>query len=283
MLLLWMSLLLNATTPFEDVQRRFTIELPAGWRFAPMPGDIEGATFKKEADGLGANASVRVFAMNREVTLASVADDTRTVVAREPAFRMLSEEGRTLAGLPGVRRRYVHGLGDGSKRLKMVEDRMAVYGQTVYLVRTEALAEAFTSFEDELEVLFSTFRPLGINTPSDPTRLTVGPLVGRWALESDPSTVFELRSDGSFDLAGTGGSFRLLGSRLITVARGGVQEEFGWQVRGDTLTLSSPAFSEPLSYVRIQNKAGTPGRKGKATVRGGEPRGAKASRPARQP
>jgi len=257
---LWLSLglLLAAPTAFEDTQQRFVIDLPAGWRFSPMPGDTAGAVFTAAVDGLGAVASVRVFALDQPVALAGAARDSLVIVSREPNFRLLTEEPCTLGGLAGVRRRYVHAVGDGSPRMKMVEDRLATYRQTIYLVRVEALAEAFAPFEADAVTLFASFRPRGVVPEPDSPGLIASPIIGRWALDGDATTIFELRSDGTFSLAGASGEFRLDGATLVTKAQGDGEEAFAFVVQGDRLTLSSPALGEPLGYTRVRAKVESP-------------------------
>ena len=36
---------------YVDTKRRFSIDLPRGWKLAPRPGDIHGMSFRRDLDG----------------------------------------------------------------------------------------------------------------------------------------------------------------------------------------------------------------------------------------
>ena len=235
--------------PFTDTQSRFALDLPRGWTYAPMPGDLEGATFKKTEDGLMAYANVRVWSVGPEVTLASLLRDTGAVTARASGYRLVVEEPATVGGQDGVRRRYVSLINDDKRFAKMSEDRFLVVADVAFLVHVETLAEAFGSFERDFEAIFASLRPGGAPSPSA-DGLISSPILGRWAMVGDPATIFDLRADGTFVLAGTRGVFGLEGARLRARPHGGGEEVFDWELVDGELVLRGAALGEPIRYRR---------------------------------
>jgi hypothetical protein len=243
---------------FDDIHHRFTLDLPEGWEFAPVPGD-EGAAFRRNNNGLLANASVRVFELDPADTLEAVAQALKSVVSKEEGYKILTEEKVSLSGISGFRRRAVYTLRDDPRFAKMVEDRVAIWKGRAHVLHVEALAEAFAGFEDDFGRIFSSYV-----IPQAPAargaELIRGPFIGRWVMVDDRDTILELRADGTFALAGEKGVFRVEASALTLRPTRGAEETFAYEVSGDELVLKGSALGEPIRYKRAA-KAG----KGKKT------------------
>ncbi len=244
---------LLVASPFEDIHKRFTVELPVGWRFTPMPGELESVSFQRRRDGIPAQAYVRVFPAHN-VSFADLDDGLLSIGARQSGYKLLVHEPVELAGVRGSRHRFVVNVKGDPKLPKMVEERLAIHEGTAYLVHVETLADAFASFEDELDVFFKTLRfpgaPLGNEQGSGELQLLFGPLLGRWVMEDDPKTVLVLRADGTFSLAKAHGTYRSEGDALRMRPAGAGEETFTWRIDGEELLLSAPAVGGTIRYRR---------------------------------
>ncbi len=256
------ALLLAA--PFQDNFKRFSVELPEGWKFAPVAGDDTGAAFKKDFEGVPAHAQIRVFPSDG--SLAMLGKEMQAAVAKQPGYELVDQGPTTLSGVQAFRIRAVYLINGDKKWPKMVEDRMAMHGGNAYVVHVETLAEAFASFEGDFDAFFKGFAIPGASSSqaaaATAAALLTGPFVGRWAMVGSPKTVFELRADGTFDLDGTPGTFRVEGAQLWTTPTGGDEEAFEWKVSGDELSVSSPALDKPMRYKRVTPAKKAKGKKG---------------------
>ena len=91
--------------PFEDVEHRFHMDVPASWRFTPQPGDSGGATFHRDQDGVFANAMVRVMPFDMAVPLETFVSRIAAASDREQGFRLLERKAASVGGYPSVHRR----------------------------------------------------------------------------------------------------------------------------------------------------------------------------------
>jgi hypothetical protein len=255
-----MSMLLLVLTtlvasPFQDNFKRFTLELPEGWHFSPVAGDDSGAAFKKDGHAVPAHAMVRVFAAGGE-TLDSLVRESGAAVAKEPGYQLISEGQSALAGQPAYRRRVSYFINGDKNMVKLAEDRMLVAGDKAYVVHVETLASAFNTYEKDFDALFAGFAIAATGGGEVGAELLKGPFIGKWAMVGSESTLFELRADGTFDLDGTPGTYRVQSNELWALPQGGEEERFDWKVKGDELTLTSPNLGEPMRYKRWK-KGGT--------------------------
>lgn len=248
-------LAVSLAAQFTDVHKRFTLELPEGFRFAPMPGDLEGVTFAATLGGSTAFAVVRIFPARQGATTEQVDREMLTVLQRQPGLRVVREGRCSLGGQAARCRRSVQSFEvDTKQRTKMQEDALFLQGGTVYMLHVEALAEVFGTFETGFGTLRDTlqFSALG---PEDPAlQGLTSPLVGRWAMRADPSVILHLRADGTFTLAGSAGTFRIQGGAFVMLAHGGTDERFHWTVRGTELVVRSEAHDELIVYDRATKK-----------------------------
>ena len=246
-------------SPFQDIHKRFNLDLPAGWKYIPQPGDTRGAVFHKNLEGVPAHLNIRSLKVPVGSSAGDVADSLLATMQYEPGYRLLANDMDFLGGMPGHRIRYVIDINGDRVWQKMVEDRFLVEGKRAWVVHFETIAEAFSSFEEDLTKVSSTFA-LGATSDSSggsqrgalSGRKTVSKLVGRWQMVAQPTVVFEMKKDGSFDLAGHKGSWSNRGGKLITMPDGGGEESFNWQIDGNLLLLSGVHLTTPIQYRRIR-------------------------------
>lgn len=250
----WATLLLVCTLVaapvdakrFEDTRKRFSFQLAKGWKFAPQPGDTNGATFKKQQGQLFAILSIRVLPADHQ--------DTETFARRwfaaatdEPGYRTIKDGAGQLSGVPARVRQFVMDIDGDTEWVKMTSETIAVVGDHAYVLHGESVAQAFSTFADDLRRMSSSF--------TIPRRVAIDPkVVGRWSMQVDAATVLTLNADGGFDLAGTTGRFRADGNTLVTTPSGGKSERFDYRVQGDRLSLRLQNTDSVFVYQRIASR-----------------------------
>lgn len=236
--------LIIAAAPYADPQGRFTVSLPEGWGPAALERAPGAAAFRRERDGQVVNVVVEVTAIAPDTSLASVVRESGRAVAKAPGYKLTYEGKGKLGPLPCHRRRYLQTFGEGGRWLKLSEDRWAVVSTRAFVVHAESTSEAFPLFERDLEALFASFRPGG----DGGVGLVDSPVVGRWVMVDSPDTTLDLRADGTFELAGQGGTFRVEGARLEMQAFGAEAEVFRWRLLGSELVLEAPSLGGAITY-----------------------------------
>ncbi len=242
-----------ATALYEDTLDRFSIELPTGWAFSPQPGDTVGVYFRKVAEGMPANATVRCLQFTVPIDLESLAARIAAASDQEPGFRLLMSEPTEVAGVPALKRRFVTYV-NGDKRLaKVVEQRiMVVGGFKGYIVHAETLAEVFGSFEKDFAKLFASFVPRDGAKPIPATSRTKvrhfdpARLVGSWA--GGPHHLL-LSPGGVVVLDGQHGNYRVQHGVMI-LHIGDSERVHEFQLEGDALQLSGGAFGPGQTFSR---------------------------------
>jgi hypothetical protein len=244
-------LALALATPFIDGNQRYSLDLPGGWMRGPLPPAANGASFHCTVKGEVALAAIRVLPASG-MTAAAVARKLGESLELQPGFRLVEEGSTEIAGRPAARRRYLLFVDGNPELVKTAEDRALVAGNHAYIIHVEALSDAYVDFEADFHHIFDSFR-LGATPGSAPRQ---GPEVGRWLMDGTTDTFFELGDDGSFDLAGTQGTYRVQSGRLLMWMTGGGMEEFSLRLDGsDGLVLSSPNLPAPIRYTRTGGAA----------------------------
>lgn len=241
--------------PFEDVEHRFHLEMPAQWVFAPQPGDSGGATFHRDHGGVFANAMVRVMPFDMAVPLDALVNRIAAASDQEPGFRLLLRKEDRVAGYPSVHRRYLV-LVNGDPRLpKMVDQQIFLVGRMGYVVHGEALADAFPTFERDIAALSRTFVPgAGAGpggAPPPRARLTRAALLGHWHGNGHNLT---LSSGGAITLDGLAGRFRLEEGALLAIF-GRETKVFQVDMRDGSLELTGDMFASGQRFARGRGKA----------------------------
>ncbi len=234
--------------PFEDVQHRFHLNLPANWRFTPQPGDSGGATFHRDQDGVFANATVRVIPFEMAVPLDGLVNHIAAASDQEPGFRLLDRSQSRVAGYPALHRRYMV-LVNGDPRLpKMVDQQILMVGSTGFVIHGEALADAFPTFEADIRQLGSSFVPGAALGKVAPPRapLTRAALYGRWRANGH---TLVLSSGGAITLDGQAGRYRLEEGALLATF-GTTTKVYQVDMREQGLELSGEQFASGQVFTR---------------------------------
>lgn len=258
-MLLWLTtaLVVAATTPFEDTQRRFHLTLPSGWHFAPQPADTGGATFRRESDGVFVNAMVRVMPLGQDVTLATFAASIGQASVGEPGYRLLSQEACKVDGRDGLRRRYLS-LVNGDPHLpKMVEQRLLVADGVGYVLHAETLADAFPVFEADVLELQRSFH-LGASTQvqAPKAHLRLRDLLGVWRSEGGEWRL-QLTPGGAIGLNDAHGTYHFDQGTLIANLADGTQI-FTYELHRGVLVLTGGPFGKGQRFVRVQEVGAAP-------------------------
>jgi hypothetical protein len=247
---------LALSAPFTDVQGRFTLDLPEGWQFTPLPGDTAGAAFARKAADMFASAAVRMVPVDPASSPQVWATALVKAVEKTPGFKLTMKDDAKLGGANAARRRYMVFVDGDPKRPKVAEDRVVVQDGVAIFVHVETLDDSFALFEPDFAQIFGTLA-LGKGGPA--AIGNAGPLVGKWLMKDTPDTFLDLKPDGTFDLAGTSGTYQVQGDLLITRQATGAVENFNFRLEGDELALASPNFDEPMRYVRVGAAPGAAG------------------------
>jgi len=155
-------LCLALSTPFEDPLKRFTLDLPPGWEFAPLPGDTSGSSFRIKRPKSLAFASIRIFPAMPDTTLDAVSKLLAQSSAKESNYKQSIQELTYLGGFPAMRRRYSANV--NKDLAKTVEQRFAIVGNKIFVVHVESLQQTFKEFNSDFEKIFSSFKPVGSET-----------------------------------------------------------------------------------------------------------------------
>ncbi len=159
-MILTLALTLSLAAPFEDTQKRFTLELPPGWEFAPMPGDTTGATFRKRADKALALASVQILPILPNMDLEKLTKQLIAAVEGEATYSQSAQELTFLAGMSAVRRRFTPGVKVTKPPLvRNIEHRFSIVGDKAYIMQVESLQDTFDRFKTDFDALFASFKP----------------------------------------------------------------------------------------------------------------------------
>jgi hypothetical protein len=244
---------LKSVTPFEDTQGRFSLDLPAGWSFAPQPGDASGVFFRRVWEGMPANATVRFMTFTVPIELNAFAARIAAASDQEPGFRLLQSEPVLVAGTPAIGRRFVTFVGGNKRLTKVVEQRLGMLGPfKAYVLHAETLADVFGTFEKDFETLFSSFvphdgaKPIGQTRARRPRRFDPRLLVGLW--EGGGQTL-QLSPAGVAVLGEQSGSYRV-DQGVLVLRFADTERVHSFELSGNTLQLSGGSFGAGQAFVR---------------------------------
>jgi hypothetical protein len=243
---------LTVATPFTDTRGRFQLDLPNGWQFAPQPGDVTGAAFQRKLGDEIANFAVRVTPVSDTTTLAEFVRRLSSSITSDPSYSLVNETTTQLAGLTVLKRRYtlaLKGAKGSSELVKLAEDAFSVQAGVGYVVHAETMEDSWAKFAGDFERLTASLRFSSVdpNTPSPFPK----ELCGRWLMSGTTDTIFELRSDGTFDLAGTTGAWRVSGDKMMTQPVGGGREVFVWRLVNGELEVTNENLGGSIRYRRF--------------------------------
>ena len=235
----------SSPATYLDTQKRFTLQLPAGWEVAPLPHDMGGMSFHRRRGGALALLGVQVFHFPTAVGLAEF--DARVLAAYDQELGFAPQpnsSGATqVAGRPAMRRRFVLQVAPGRKVFKLVEQHTLVVDQTGYAINCEALAESFGAFAGDCRALIDSFRPAQ-DIDSLPHRhrpaekLAARHLIGRW---QGGSHALRLTPGGEVVLDQLEGTWRIDQGTLV-LTFDGQEERLEVEHAPRALTLSGGQF-----------------------------------------
>lgn len=243
--------------PFEDTEHRFSIDLPGQWAFAPLPGDMGGAAFRRVSDGILANAMVRVLRFDRDIELNSIVAQIRNTYEAEPGFRLLISEPVQVAKNPGHRLRFVTWINGNPKMPKICEQRIMLLGRMAYVIHVETLADAYGVFEPDFDALFRSFIP-GNGLAAPPVTQMYSPinpkiLHGKWVTAGNTHKL-ELSPSGIVILDGKRGRYRLdHGTLVIRYADDENNSEVMYEMdfHHNQLALTGSDFQKTQKFYRV--------------------------------
>src|SRR5688500_18461584 len=110
MRLLYTALILAAlpamAKPYVDTKKRFSVELPEGWRLAPLPGDTSGMVFQKSVDGVPGTLRVSVRPLAPGETTKTSLDEVEEVAKSELGYKAGGDLPTSVGLLPAMRRTF---------------------------------------------------------------------------------------------------------------------------------------------------------------------------------
>jgi hypothetical protein len=226
---------------YTDTKKRFALELPSGWRLAPMPGDTSGMVFKKDVDGAFGLFRVSVRKIRAGETLSQSLNEALRPFAAEIGYTPGPELPASIGLFSGLRRPLtVYASGD-RRTVRAVELHVTHAFGHVHTIHFEALEKDRPRFSRDTERMVASYRPMA-------GRSVVGKLVGRWENQAGGPTLL-LDEQNLFSLGELNGTWSSDGGRLqLHVAEG--TETYRMKLKGRSLTLSSPNLDEPMRYRR---------------------------------
>ena len=241
------------TTVFEDPQGRFTLGLPPGWSFAPQPGDTGGVYFRRIADGIPANATVRVMQFSMPIELTAFAARIAAASDQEPGFHLLQSERALIAGQTGIKRRFVVSINGDRRFTKVVEQRIVVVDHFKgYVLHVETLADAFGTFAADFAAMFAHFSPVTAAAPLPTAELEHVHRLHRrqlWGIWVGGGHKLQLTPGGHVVLDEQAGRYRLDGGTLICKF-GAHEQVFTISLSGAVLQLGGGIFAAGQEMTR---------------------------------
>jgi len=251
-LLLIAPLLVSA--PYEDLKRRFRLDLPDGWRWTPQPGDTLGEWFRKEDTGAIGNFGVRVVKLTGTMTLQDFAAQTENAMKSEPGYRKLLEQASMLGTHPTIKREYVMDVSGSDAVQRRAQEQFLVNGEYGFWLHFETLAEGFDLFQRDVDHLLAGFVPISGGQRAKVAGKKAEKIIGRWNKVED-NLRFDLRLDGTFTLGDQTGTYVIDEDELTITIPGKVVEKFHYAFLNNELVIAGPHLDEPIHYRRVAGPA----------------------------
>jgi hypothetical protein len=243
-----LAALLEMSTPFEDTQKRFHLDLPKGWFFNPQPGHAESVAFARQSEGVFGGAVVVVAAVPSDTTLESYGASVLNLYAQEPGFKLLEKKQCLLGMLPAQCQRYVMQVPGGKGLVKMVYERITLGPKgAAYILHMESVAEAYPLLEKDFNHLGESFRFGAQQWGAAPQAVAPMVLAGTWR-SAEHTWVFSPR--GTVLWNKTSGTYQAKGGVLKCVFDNGKKTVFSYSLEGSTLVLRGERFSSGLVLTR---------------------------------
>jgi hypothetical protein len=226
--------------PYVDTKKRFSLDLPAGFELAPLPGDTAGMQFKKRLDDVPLSVHITVHALKPGETPKDSLDAAEAPFKLEIGYRAGGDVPVRVGGLSGLRRSLSVTASGDSKTVRAVELTVVHAYGFAHVVHMDTLESKHSAASRDVDKLLTSYQAIV-------GRAQAGPLVGRWATVGGPE--LELAPDGHFTLGPLGGTWSADPARLLLRLPQG-EEPYRYTLDGEHLTLESANLDAPMKYTR---------------------------------
>mgnify|MGYP000907644605 CR=1 FL=1 len=227
--------------PYVDTKKRFSVDLPQGWKLHPLPGDTSGMTFRRDEAGVFALLRVSVRPVVGGETPIDVMKAYVRSFEEEIGYTPGSELPSTVGLIPSLHRSFTV-LASGDKRtVRAIEVHAVVAFGHVHVLHFETLDREKRRFARDLDHLVGNYRP-------EAGRALYAPLVGVWRNDAGGHDLV-LAETGGFVLGPLEGQFVVDGGRLTMIVQDG-KEQYRYEQKDRALILSSKNLEQDLVYSR---------------------------------
>lgn len=230
-----------AAKPYVDTKKRFSLELPAGWAPAPMPGDTAGMVFKKSADGVPAVFRVAVHEVAPGETPTKSLDAFERPFHDEIGFRPGTDVPAQVGLFPAIRRTFSVTASGDTRTVRAIEAYVVHAFGYAHMLHFETLETSRSRFARDVDYLTGTYECLA-------GKAMLGPLIGKWQ-DQDGGHALTLEDDGRFALGPLVGTWRA-DKAIITLRLPQGEERYRYAVDGGKLVLTSPNLDGAKTYAR---------------------------------
>ena len=227
--------------PYVDTKKRFSVELPAGWQLAPMPGDTSGMRFTKNLDGVPAILQVSVRDVRPGETTKQTLDELEEGAKAELGYKGGGDVPASVGLLPAMRRTFSLFASGDARTVRAVEIyALHAYGH-VHVLHFETLESKRSQLTRDVDRMLASYQALV-------GKGVYATLVGTWInLGGGPDLVLD--EDGRFKMGPLNGGYQADGGHLVlTVTEGG--ESYRYVLVDNSLTLSSPNLGDDMKFKR---------------------------------
>ena len=246
-----LAILLASNTPFKDTQDRFTLTLAPCWSFAPQPGDVHGASFRCQRDKKIAHLVIKILPSQNELILTphDLRDQWSEKTLKDPGYKHIQNQATSLAGIDALRHRFSVPIDNKHEQRKIVENWYALHSNKAIVIHTESLEDTFSSFEKDFHAMLKSleFKGLQVEDPGPHPQK----LVGVWLMNDTSSVLMQLKKDGTFDLDGVVGVWRVQEKQFWSRPLDGGFEIFTWELSNNSLRLQNKELKDPIGYQKL--------------------------------
>lgn len=233
------------TDTYVDTQKRFSVQLPLGWKLHPSPGEMGGMTFRRDVDGTFALLRITVREARPGENAASVLAAALGPFQQEIGFQAGANLPTSVGLLPARKASVTVFASGDSRTVRAIELVALVAFGHVHLLHFEHLQQDNKRFHRDLSRLMGSYQAtIG--------RRIYAPLIGNWqSRDGGPDLI--LGEDNQFRLSPLKGTFQASASKLTLHLPEG-SERYRYVLEGKDLTLQSSNLAEPVRYQRSSSQ-----------------------------
>jgi len=225
---------------YVDTKKRFSMELPAGWKLNPMPGDTTGMMFRKDSGKAFGLLQVSVRPARPGETVDDALKAYIAPFATELGYQKGVELGSNVGLLPAKQQSFsVYASGDKSTVRAIEAHVLRAFGY-IHVLHFETLEANRNTFRRDFDRIIASYQARA-------GRSIHAPLVARWQTSGGPDLV--LTEDDTFKLGPLSGVWNADGGRLVLHVDNG-KENYRYTLKDRELTLTSTNLDAPLVYRR---------------------------------